>query len=194
MHAKLRALIFLWSRLTVYKTVSIWIFPVRAQAESFAPVERLNTADWTAPKPDMMAVLEYWYGYLFPMFDCNKNHDDHSRVPATRAMHPTVQLSAVFFSFTLPTCAVTCEAFAKVGPLYVVNSTAPEMHTTVPITFAFPLLLFNFTDSNLFKRNFVNTHLIIDHLWPIEFLTFEKTNITRKLGIWDGSFTFKLRS
>lgn len=143
-------------RLTVYKTVRIWIFPVRAQAESFAPVERLNTADWTAPKPDMMAVLEYWYGYLFPMFDCNRNHDDHSRVPATKAMHPTVQLSVVFFSFASPTCAVAYEAFANAGPLYVVNSTAPEMHTTVPITFAFPLLLFNFTDSNLLKQRQIN--------------------------------------
>lgn len=47
-----------------------------------------------APKKDMMAVLEYWQGYLLPMLDCRRNQEDQESVPMTRAIVPTVHLSA----------------------------------------------------------------------------------------------------
>ena len=48
-----------------------------------------------APKKDMMAVLEYWHGYLLLIFDCKINQEDQKMVPKTNAITPIVHFPFV---------------------------------------------------------------------------------------------------
>lgn len=43
------------------------------------------------PKKDIMAVLEYWQGYLLPILDWRRNHRDQSNVPRNKQIKPIVQ-------------------------------------------------------------------------------------------------------
>lgn len=143
--------------LTANTTVMICIRPRRIHTERFLPVDMLKMADWMAPKKDMMAVLEYWHGYLFPMFDCKRNQEDQDSVPITRAIEPIVHLSVFLdeLSLVMALSMLACEWLLwsnKDTPLYSTNRAAPPMHTSVPITLALPLLHFKFTASNLSKK------------------------------------------
>lgn len=79
----------------------ISIFPFRDHAERFLFVEKLKIADWMAPKKDMIAVLEYWQGYLLPIVDCKRNHEDQKKVPTTKAIEPSVHLSVFLVELSL---------------------------------------------------------------------------------------------
>lgn len=74
-----------------------------------------------APKKDMMAVLEYWQGYLLPMLDCRRNQEDQESVPMTRAIVPMVHLSAFLAELMLIALSivrlVTWEFSNRDGPL-----------------------------------------------------------------------------
>lgn len=59
------------------------------------PVEKPRIAACMAPKKVMMAVLEYWQGYLFPIFDCKINQKDQKRVPIIKAITPMVHFCVV---------------------------------------------------------------------------------------------------
>lgn len=60
-----------------------------------------------APKKDMMAVLEYWHGYLLLIFDCKINQEDQKMVPKTNAITPIVH-----FPFVLVEARFTAELLA----------------------------------------------------------------------------------
>lgn len=49
-------------------TAIISVFLSKYQMEWFLLIDKLNKADCTALKKVMIAVLEYWQGYLFPIF------------------------------------------------------------------------------------------------------------------------------
>lgn len=50
----------------------------------------------------MIAVLEYWHGYLLLILDCKMNQEDQKRVPKIKAITPIVHFSGVLVaaSFT----------------------------------------------------------------------------------------------
>lgn len=145
------------SKLTAKRTVTIWILLLRIHFVWLSPMHKDKTADWMAPKKDMMAVLEYWQGYFLPIFDWSRNHEDHNNVPATKATQPTLHLSfpLVYLMF-MPSSSTACVPvwvracwLNRGNPLYSVNVMAPPTHTNVPSTFALPLVDFIFTVSNL---------------------------------------------
>jgi len=47
----------------------------------------------------MMAVLEYWHGYLLLIFDCKIYQEDQNIVPITMAITPIVHLPVVFVEY-----------------------------------------------------------------------------------------------
>lgn len=49
----------------------------------------------------MIAVLEYWQGYLLLIVDCKRNHEDQNRTPTTKAIEPMVHLSVLLVELIL---------------------------------------------------------------------------------------------
>ena len=148
-----------------------------------------------APKKDMMAVLEYWYGYLFPMFDCKRNQEDHDRVPKTRAIEPSIHLSVFLdeLSLVMALSTAACEWMLvsnKGTPLSSSKITPPPMHINVPIILALPLVHLMFTASNL--RKLLSPHPYyqssVAHMLIIMFLLWYLltilTQMVRPLGMW----------
>ena len=68
-------------------------FPLSIHEERSLSKDKLKVKDCMAPKNVMIAVLEYCNGYLFPIFDWTRNHEDHRTVPATNANDPEVHLA-----------------------------------------------------------------------------------------------------
>jgi len=90
------------SELTAYKIAIICIFPLRTHIDKLWSMNKQMTADWMAPKKLMIAVLEYWHGYLLLILDCKMNQEDQKRVPKINAITPIVHFSGVLVatSFT----------------------------------------------------------------------------------------------
>jgi len=68
---------------------------LRTQEDKLLPVDKPRIAACMAPKKVMMAVLEYWQGYLFPILDCRINQKDQKRVPMIKAITPMVHFCVV---------------------------------------------------------------------------------------------------
>lgn len=78
--------------LTEYSTDRISTLPFKTHTEECLVKIKQMAADWMAPKNDIIAVLEYWHGNIFPIWVWSKYHDDHKTVPATKATRPNVHL------------------------------------------------------------------------------------------------------
>lgn len=83
--------------LTAYVTLKMSNFrlTIQAEMEILVPLKSMTKykiADWMALKEDMMAVLEYWNGYLLPILACIRNHEDHNRLPAVKTTDPITHL------------------------------------------------------------------------------------------------------
>lgn len=82
--------------LTVYMTLAILNFPLRIHPERFVSLIKQKMADWTAPKEEKIAVLEYWRGYLLPILACTRNQEAHTKHPAIKnILLPMAQLSVL---------------------------------------------------------------------------------------------------
>lgn len=101
-----------------------------------------------APKKLMIAVLEYWHGYLLLILDCKIYQEDQKSVPKIKAMTPIVHFSGVLVDDNF-TDDCECEKLNSPFPLKSVNINAPTIHTNVPRILALPLLHLMFTVSNL---------------------------------------------
>ena len=91
--------------LTEYRTIKMSdLFP-RTQTERRLSIEKVKTAACRALNKAMIAVVEYWHGYLLPICDWRRNQDDQQIVPANNATEPIVHLS-----LPTPGCINTCRS------------------------------------------------------------------------------------
>lgn len=87
--------------LTAKITANTSVLPLKTQIERLLDVEKLKVADWMEPKKDIMAVLEYWQGYLLPILDWRRNHRDQSNVPRNKQIKPIVQFCVLLAELSL---------------------------------------------------------------------------------------------
>lgn len=137
--------------LTAYITPIISNFPLIIHLALFLWMIKDNIADWMAANSDKMAVLEYWYGYFLLILVCIRNHEDQKRQPAVRNIEPMIH----FFNLEADGVVVALSSMCwdcgliKGIPLKRINNKVPPIHTKVPSSLAFVLLLFMLTFSIL---------------------------------------------
>lgn len=139
--------------LTANNTIKMSDFFLNIQMESSLSILELKMAAWMALNKAMMAVLEYWQGYLFPILVWRMNHDDQQIVPANKATHPIAHLPLPKPESIFTSPSMASGKWNRGIPLYTLNRMAPPTHTNAPTTLALPLLHFMLTLSKLESEN-----------------------------------------